>query len=440
MRQFKFSTVLVLGIAAVALSACAAGSDNIVVNCANCDDINVNVNGNATPSSEESEYGPVSSDRVGSQPSPIHMLDGNKLTPTPKTNLKKSPKPAWYAWWAKRTNVSRADLAKAFSTDDKKVLRVPTSTFIQSIGALGIPVPQDQKAFAGFIGSSDRVKEVDCTAKLLAGYNMSRSSKDGKNVDMDWSRKSCYKGEKFLVYVHDDKSEQAFLSLGCGNVLTPKEPKKEKLTYRLPTIGGVSFILATSTSVNPGCSREENGAFMELARAKLGEEVALVTHCVLRPVGPAKGLSWTAKDRRKYGVAARSGGLVSDGILVRKQTETAYSFLKIKVKRGERVRFITFPSGNFFEAEAVIDGVVEVPSNLVTSPDGRTVIAYPQRIVTEESVMKWRTKGVDVCYPANGDDNYTRGSKSGKPSELSEAVGGPKNFTVNFTITCGGSA
>lgn len=441
MRLFKLYTAIpVLGVLLLA-SACApvvqTGDDNISASCTgSCDNFTVGGSGRTLASSEP-EYGPVSSDRVGSQPSLIHMLGGDK--PMPKAKTKKSPKPAWYAWWAKRTNVSRADLAKAFETDDRKLLRVPTSAFIQSIGALGVPVPQEQKAFAEFIGSSDRVKEVDCTAELLAGYNMSRSSKDGKNVDMDWSRKSCYKGEKFLVYVHDDKSEQAFLSLGCGNVLTPK-PKMEKLTNRLPTVGGASFTLAASTSVNHGCPREENGPFMELARAKLGEEVALVTHCVLRPVGPAEGVSWTAEDRRKYGVASRWKRLVSDGVLVGKPTETAYRFSEMGVKRGERVRFITFPSGNFFEAEAVIDGVVEVPSNLVTSPDGRTVIAYPQRIVTEESVMKWRTNGVDMCYPSSGDDNYTRGPKNGKPGELFQTVGRGKNFTVNFSVVCGDSA
>lgn len=269
---------------------------------------------------------------------------------------------------------------------------------------------------------------------------MSRSSKDGGTVDMDWSRKSCYKGEKFLVYVHDDKSEQAFLSLGCGNVLTPKEPKKEKLTYRLPTIGGASFILAASTSVNLGCPREENGAFMELARAKLGEEVAMVTHCVLRPVGPAEGVSWTAEDRRKYGVANRWKKLVSDGVLVGKPTETAYRFSEMGVKQGEHVRFITLPSGNIFEAEAVTDGVIEVPSNLVTSPNGRTVIAFARRVVTKQSVMKWQTRGVNVCYPSNGDDNYTRGPQNGKPGELFKTVGRGKNYTVNFSVTCGGLA
>ncbi|MEX0651849.1 MAG: hypothetical protein WD153_00080 [Candidatus Paceibacterota bacterium] len=418
------------------------------MNCqGNCPNLTVNASGGLAglPSSDGyRQYGPVSANRVGSESSRIHMLDGGNSTPTHKAKVKNvSSKPTWYAWWAKRTNVSRADLADAFDADDKRLLRVPTSTFVQSIGSRGIPIPQDEKAFAEFIRSSDRVKEVDCTAKLLNEYNMSRSSKDGRTVDMDWSRKSCYKSEKFLVYVHDDKSEQAFLSLGCGNILTPK---KEKLTYNLPDIsapstGAGTFTLTSApSSGRGGCLREENGAFMEFAREKLGEEVVLITHCVIKPVGPAEGLSWTASDRRKYGVAARWSSLVSNGVLVEEKTRSAYRLSEMEVALGERVRFVTLATRALFEVEATSDGVLEIPSNLVTSPDGRTVIAYPRRIVNKESVMKWQTEGVSICYPSNGDDNYTRGRgpKNGQPSELFNAVAGGKNFTINFSVACAG--
>lgn len=414
------------------LNACAVAIDDSVAsacvgNCPNFD-----------TSASAKQYGEVAdTGRVGDSTPPVRMLETSKIV-SDKPAAKTATSEEWYPWWSRKTNISRAALADAFEKGDKSILRVPVETYIRELGNLGLTVPQEPKAFAEWLRSSRQVEEVPCTRELLKKHYLSRSSKDGKTVDMKWAgRQSCYGGEKFLVFVRDDKTEQPFLSLGCGNILTPK-PAKKASEGSLP-FTPVGLIMA-ETMETRGCPREEKSSLMNLAQHKIGEDVVAVTHCILKPVGPAHGVVWNHEDRKKFGIPYRWKRLVKEGIPVNVATVTGYRFSGMAVKKGQYVRFVAFPAGSVFEVSVLEDGIVEMSKDLVSFGVGRTVLFFPRSIVTEKSVMKWRTEGVSICYPSDGADNYTRGPLGSKPSELFRAVGrGDKNFTVVFSITCGGS-
>lgn len=224
-RTQNLFVVAVLLLVPLALEACAIAVDNSRA-CVYCPSLNADDDSSAT-SNQKHEDEPLVTDANDRWRGLSTKTVKSEVLSVKPSVTKKKAKTRWYAWSLKgRTNISRKDLAAAFKADSKKILRVPTATFIREIGSLGLPSPQDQEKFAEWILSSSQVKEVACTSKLLGKFYMSRASKDGRKIDMKWNRKSCYKGEKLLVYVHDDgKSDQPFLSLGCGNILTPR--KKE---------------------------------------------------------------------------------------------------------------------------------------------------------------------------------------------------------------------
>ncbi len=248
MRQLKPCTVFcVLALLAV-LSGCATavGNGNITVSCIGCQTIHVNVgkeaqkpqkyeDGISTNTDGDRRWRGLSTATIASakasavaQPmaeavQPKAPAAAPKKTSVTRDKISASQdEPLWYPWSLRGvTQISREDLAAAFKVCDEKVLRVSVETFINRIGNLGIPSPQDQAKFAAWIAVSGYVKEVACTSKLLEGYYMSRASADGKTIDMEWTRKSCYKNEKFLAFVNVDGIKQPFLSLSCANILTP---------------------------------------------------------------------------------------------------------------------------------------------------------------------------------------------------------------------------
>lgn len=183
--------------------------------------------------------------QVGVNPSPVvqsravgdeasSAVTSQELAATPEKPKqllsKEKPKTAeWYPWWTKRVNLTREEFAKAVAKNDPKILRVSRARLIPEIGNL-VPSPQDPELFAGWLEKDSRVTEISCTDEILKQYYMMRTNKDGTVIDRTWSRKSCYKGEKLLVYMHDDGTKQVFLSLGCGNGMARKDEAPAKVS------------------------------------------------------------------------------------------------------------------------------------------------------------------------------------------------------------------
>ena len=248
MKRSTFLVAILATAAIVGISACAqvqVGDNNLNFTCVgNCPDAAANTSGEVKKKKLKSMKGtPKGSDGPEAVVPSAPLPGASATSPAPaprlakearrsaadKDSAKKKSKTRWYPWAMRTRNISRAKMALALSEDDRDVLRVPTKTFVRVIGGLGFDSPQHPKAFAKWVKSSEHIRVVACTQAILEKHYMSRTSENGKKIDLKWTRpkSECYEGEKLLVYVRDDGSLQPFLSLGCGNILTPKpEPKK----------------------------------------------------------------------------------------------------------------------------------------------------------------------------------------------------------------------
>jgi hypothetical protein len=130
-----------------------------------------------------------------------------------------------YAWMTKRTNWTREQFAAAIGEDDRRLLRVSSSQYARELGSVGMPSPtpeEGSQALADWLLNSGRIVVVECSERILAIHNMSRTNAGGTKIDYGWQRKVCYPGESILALKSDDGRITPFLSLGCGNIMIEK--------------------------------------------------------------------------------------------------------------------------------------------------------------------------------------------------------------------------
>jgi hypothetical protein len=244
---------LLFAFASLVLAGCAGGvvgDNNINASCTgNCPNFSVNGLGSKTPTG-------VTTD--------VYTDTGSMKKPTTNTSSVRqeittvAPLPASagivpgdghsYVYSAERRKHTKAEIAEAIRSNNRKILRVPADVIMAQVAdRLGRGNWESRAAFADWI-LSDAVTTKACTSGELSKVTLSRvngaRNPNDQVYDFTWTRETCDPGEFFLVH-----GGKAFLSSTCLNVVfdrvvfTASPPKK------------TSSITTASVDARHGCPK-----------------------------------------------------------------------------------------------------------------------------------------------------------------------------------------